>query len=301
MIFLALIPTNSMPIEVYTVYEVKNSAFTPRLGGVQVYYEVYIDNLFLVNFVMNLLCLELTNLTYHRLASRRRVVAGAAFGAVCYLIPFLLSGPAGFRMVCGLACSAGGMLWITFRPHSPGAFVCACRRLFLGTFLLGGGILFLIRLMPGLRRFVVCASGILGIGILLFLEVSYLVEKSGKSGRLYPVELLGKGSSVGVKALLDTGNGLVEPISGEPVCILERGAFDKLWRDGGPEGFRVIPYHSIGKSNGILSGYRIPEMRIEIDGMIRKRRNVYVGVSEEQISGGGNYAMILNPRVLKEE
>lgn len=268
--------------------------------GVCVYYEVYIDSLFLINFVMNLFCLELVNLTLMRTATRRRVVLGAALGAGLYLIPFLLGGPGWLKMLLGFLASSVIMILVTFRVKSVKAFFLAAQRLLAYSFLLGGIVLFLIRLFPGLRRALTSMMGILGMGTLIFMEVSYLLGQKKASGNICRVVLMGKGAKITVNALKDTGNGLVEPISGKPVSILEKSVFDSLWTEGRPGGFRAIPYHSIGKKRGILQGFQIPEIQIEIDGIIKNCRDVYVGVSEDKVAAGGDYKMILNPRLLEQ-
>lgn len=264
-------------------------------------YEIYLDNLFLVNFLMNLLCLELTNISLGKYTSRRRVVTGSAFGALLSICPFLIPGNAFIRMLLAFLISITGMLWITFPIKGIIAFFHIAMRLFLCTFLLGGGILFLIRLFPHVREKLTSLLGIFGIGFLLFMEVAYLVEKSGKEDCLYHVTVMGNGGKVETKALMDTGNSLIEPISGKPVCILEKSVWDKLWAGNMPDIFRAIPYHSVGTRKGILPGYLIPELDIEMDGMIHKCRNIYAGIVDGEIAGGGEYRMILNPKVLKEE
>ena len=56
-----------------------------------------------------------------------------------------------------------------------------------------------------------------------------------------------------IHALVDSGNTLTEPISGAPVSVLDARIFYRLWPEG-LSGFRVIPYHSVGKKSGILKG-----------------------------------------------
>ena len=265
------------------------------------YYEVYLDNLFLVNFLMNLFCLELTNISLRKCASHRRILAGAAFGGVLSLLPFLMPGNVFFRMVSASLVSTAGMLLIAFPLRGIGAAVQTAERLLLSTFLMGGGILFLIRQLPSFRKELTGIFGILGIGTLLFMSVASLVERSGKTDNIYNVILIGNGRKVGVHALMDTGNSLIEPISGKPVCILERSVFERLWSGSEPSGFRAVPYHSVGTRRGILTGYLIPEIQIEKDGISRRCRDVYVGLVDERLAGGGKYGMILNPKVLKEE
>ena len=77
--------------------------------------------------------------------------------------------------------------------------------------------------------------------------------------------------------------------------------FDELWeRD--EEGFRAVPYHSIGKKHGILPGYLLPELVLETGGMKYRFTDVYVAVSHEKISaadsaGAESVNMIINPRL----
>lgn len=263
------------------------------------YYEVYIDSLFLINFVMNLFCLELVNITLMRTATRRRVVLGAGLGAGLYLVPFLLGGPGWLKMVLGFAAASAVMILATFRVKTVKAFLRAGEKLLMYSFLMGGILLFLIRLFPGLRRVLGSMMGVLGMGTLIFMEVSWLLGQKKAAGNICRVVLFGRGAKITVNALLDTGNGLVEPISGSPVCILEKSVFDSLWIDGKPGGYRVIPYHSIGKKRGILQGYQIPEIQVEVDGIVKSCRDVYVGISEEKTAVSGSYKMILNPKLLE--
>ena len=58
------------------------------------HYELYFDSLFLLNFGMNLLLLILVDHSTCHTATWYRLTAGAAIGAVCYLLPFLWKGTA---------------------------------------------------------------------------------------------------------------------------------------------------------------------------------------------------------------
>ena len=103
-----------------------------------------------------------------------------------------------------------------------------------------------------------------------------------------------------VNGLIDSGNSLVEPISGEPVSIIEQKMFEELYGEREPL-YRAIPYHSIGKKNGILKGYILPEIWIEVEGVRKMCKNIYVAVSEEDLCGSkesGDVRMIVNPQLL---
>lgn len=268
--------------------------------GVFLFYELYIDSLFLINFVMNLYLLELVNCSLMRTATRRRIVLGAAIGAVLYLVPFFLGGPVWLRLLIGVPAATVLMVKVTFRVKSLKAFWKFTERLLLYSFLLGGILLFLIRCFPQIRKALVSVFGIMGMGAVLFLLLSYCRERKRKERNFCKVVLIREEVQVAVNALLDTGNSLVEPISGKPVSILEKSVFESLWKNGAPDIYRAIPYHSIGKKKGILPGYVIPEMLIEAEGITKSCRDVYVGVSEDLMAGVEGYKMILNPSMLTD-
>lgn len=263
------------------------------------YYELYIDSLLLINFVMNLYLLELVNRSMLRTATRRRILGGAALGAVLYLLSFLIPGPGWLKLILGVLLSALGMIVVTFRTKSLKGLLQAAEKLVMYSFLLGGCLLFLIQCFPGIRRYLTSVLGILGLGGLLFMEILRLLERR-KHQDICRVTLVVKGARIAVNALLDSGNGLVEPISGKPVSILEKNVFESLWKDNKPEFYRAVPYHSIGKKRGILRGYQIPELQIEVEGAVKVCRDVYVGIGEDELTCGEHYRMILNPALLEE-
>lgn len=260
-----------------------------------VYYGIYIDSLWLLNFVMNLLCFKTVNHMFHFAASGKRIVLAAATGACLYVVSFLL--PVGNTAKTFL-CRPAAMLAvvrIAFGTVTASSFLHVCLAVLTVTFLLGGAELSLIRVLPEDLAQGMTAAITLGMGACICAE--QLIRK--KEDALFcRVELVGKGASMCVTALIDTGNSLTEPISGKPVCLLERNVFEGLFLKGRPEGFRVIPYHSIGKENGLICGYLIPEMNISVEGIRKKYREIYVGVVNGEISASSGYCMIIHPGIL---
>ncbi len=269
------------------------------------HYELYIDSLFLLNFIMNLFLCLLVDRSTLRMASLGRMAAGAAVGAACALLPFLWEGAAALKLAAGGALGAAWMLCITFRVRSLRMFLKLLERLAVCSFGMGGGMLFLIRALPGLREALASVPGILGMGALfLLLSARSRGEPHGDGQSLCRAVLRRNGRELAVAALIDSGNSLFEPISGKPVCVVGRAAFDGLW-EGFQEGFRAVPYHSIGKRRGILPAYLLPELRLEAGGMEYLFTDVYVAVSDEEISGADSAGaesvnMIINPRLFTE-
>ena len=157
--------------------------------------------------------------------------------------------------------------------------------------------MFVLQKISFIRVHVQGIVGVMGVGAVLFLLASGFLERKSRKSPICKVTLAGSDGKMKVAALIDSGNSLVEPISGKPVSIIEKSVFQGLWKDV-PEFYRVIPYHSIGKKRGILRGYLVAEIQIEVDGITRNCKDVYVAVSEEDISRD-SVKMIVNPMLLK--
>ena len=109
-----------------------------------------------------------------------------------------------------------------------------------------------------------------------------------------------------MKALVDTGNGLIEPISKKAVCLVGKDYFEHQCEKEGerkefqPQRFRVIPYHAVGTPNGILHGYEMDRLIIFTDERKVEIREPMIGISEHAVGNKGTYQMILQPQLLSE-
>lgn len=267
------------------------------------HYELYVDSLFLINFVMNLYILMLVNRSTLRTATPGRLLAGAAFGSGGYLLLFMLGGPVLFKMLLG-AAGAVGMLFIAFPIKGLRSFLRFLEKMLLFSFCMGGALLFLIRSLHFAEGILTGIFGILGMGGILFLFLGRFFRGTKPENCICRATLVCQETVMTVSALIDSGNSLVEPISGKPVSVVEEKVFRSLCGSGG-EGYRAIPYHSIGKRRGIMEGYLLPELRLEIDGMCKTFRDIYVAVSPESITAesdneADSVKMIINPGLLSE-
>ena len=275
--------------------------------GDAMYYEIDIDSLFLVNFVMNLYLLLLVNTSICRTATRLRLIMGAAIGAVIYLVPFFLVGHIWIKIVIGMIAGTCLMIFVAFPINSFKAFWKITERLLCMSFLMGGGVFFLLQRFSFIRQYMQGIFSIMVEGAVIYLLIACLQEQRKRKSPVCRVTLFGKDGKMKVAALVDSGNSLVEPISGKPVSVIDKNVFYGLWKEP-PELYRVIPYHSIGKKRGMLKGYLLAEIQIEMDGITKSCRDVYIAVSEESITGeaislsednGNSVKMLVNPVILK--
>ena len=267
-------------------------------------YELYVDRLFLVNFVMNLYLLLLVDRSTLRTATRGRLLLGAVAGGIWGLMPFLLPGPVLLKGGATAVAGTVGMLLISFPVKGFRMFLRLLEKLLLYSFCMGGTLLFLIRSVPQLRNFLTGIFGILGAGGLTFLFLFHFKERKVHEDSICRAELICGDEHLHVMALVDSGNSLVEPISGRPVCIVTESILDGL-RKALPPGCRAIPYHSIGKRRGVLEGYLLPELVLDLDGIRKSFVKVYIaaspqGISETERTEAESVKMIINPMLFSE-
>ena len=96
--------------------------------------------------------------------------------------------------------------------------------------------------------------------------------------------------------ILQEGNSLRDAVTGKPVSIIDKQVIEELYGGKDIAGIRYIPYHSIGKAEGVMP-------LITLDGMYVCRKEKewiekpLAAICEEDMTAD-RYEMILNPDVL---
>lgn len=266
------------------------------------YYEVYIDSLFLLNFTMNLYLLLLVNVNLNRPATRLQIFIGALLAGAGYCMMVLIPFPFVVLKILTTAVLVNSIILIrVFRPGSIKAFVRIWEKMMLYSFLMGGALFMLENLMQPFPLIGSTVMGLLAGGGMMWLFFFYETAKKQKAeAQLCKAQLFGKnGARVEVWAIVDTGNCLREPISGKPVSVLEQDILKQLFFDE-ETGFRAIPYHSVGCDRGIMKGYEVPKLIVEQEGIRKTCCNVYVGVSKTAISKNAGYQMLIHPALFEK-
>lgn len=268
---------------------------------------VYLDVVFFINLLYQLGILEIINLLFRLKGNIIRMAAASVLGSICYCMMIVMGLPVmrfSFRFLAGIALGV---------VSAVAAFYPGIRRRLLGVLLCEGilsaclsGILDLWGKETESGYLMLTASaaliflGFFCIRIRRLLSVRFQEEKN-----IRKVRLCHKGRIADTYGLLDTGNGLVDPISKEPVIIIQKSLAKKLLLNEGIEeqkGYRVVPYDSIGKKKGILKAFRIERLEILKEGESGKdeaviKEKVLCAVYEQNYSNNA-YEVILTPLLL---
>ena len=225
------------------------------------YYELYIDVLFLENFLMDYILLLITK---HVLRSREpvwRICLAALAGtfATCVVvavrIPYTFIKYGLFYLII-----PGIMLIVGLRIRKGPELARGMITLYIGGFLTGGIFSFLGQYaqVGSLFFALAVASYYLASGALKMLSRLFHFGEIHCEVRL----VYGK-RTCSAAAVIDTGNHLRDPVSGKAVSIITRHMAEKLMSLEELKSLRKIEYHTIGKGRGMLPVVTIDSLWIE--------------------------------------
>lgn len=103
-----------------------------------------------------------------------------------------------------------------------------------------------------------------------------------------------EGENVVYKALFDTGNFLIDPISGKPVSVVEETDITRRWLEMYPQKYKIIPYQSVGRAHGILEGIVVDELMIQKEREQVVKKGAVIALYKGKLSKDGAFQMILN-------
>lgn len=261
------------------------------------YYELYIDMLFLMNFMMDSLLLLAVKKVMKCSVSNGRVFLGSMAGAVltCLLVACPL--PAVLKLLTGYVGISSVMVRIGLNLRWGKPFWKAFGLLYMAAFLMGG---ILQALRPWLRTGSIFFAAAVASYYLLCGIWQCLLRLGKRQAQICEVALHIGERTCQIQALVDTGNGLTDPLSGEPVSVLDPAYAKQILREEkGSTGIRYIPYRTVG-GEGMMPVFRAEQMEVcwPKEGQKFRVQRPVIGICEGKISEQEDYQMILNPDVL---
>lgn len=296
------------------------------------YLEVYWDVLVLENLVINYLILLVTSKFARARVSTLRLLLGSIIGALYVGVIILQPDLKVYYTTIAKILLSMFIVAVTFSPRKVLQFIRVLAIFYISTFIFAGAafaFLFFNQQGGFVRNGIVCVFGqsqwslmvtsIITVGIIIKIFWEVIQSKITKEGLLVPVKISFDNRAIDLSALIDTGNSLRDPLTNIPVMVVEFKALQELLPqeiksifDGAQEEdlnyvttiiskskwfsrFRLIPFCSLGKENGMLIGFK-PDF-IEIGGEEDKRdiKNVIVGIYNRSLSRNEKYKALLGP------
>ena len=279
------------------------------------YYEIWIDILFIVNAWIDFLLLRLVNHLLCGTATPFRSMVGACIGAfvVCLLTIFPVSPMVNTLLVHVV----GNTIMVRFGCNLKTIKkICAGVLLLYGTTIFMGGFLQLIQNhVGGIKIERILIFGV--VGYLAFMEGFGMYKKYlQKQRNTYRAWLYANGKCKEMTAFLDTGNHLCDPFSGKPVCIVQITMLEGLCSAKTIERLQhfhegmdfeeettklrphYVPFSSLGCSKGMALAVTMDFLCLENQRIQKVITRPVIAFSSENSSFLGNYQMILHPNLI---
>ena len=278
---------------------------------------IYADTLFFINFAVNYMVLLATAKISATYVKRLKIVLGALLGSAYALAAVLVAQT--LMQSLGFKLGAAMLMLLICFGKKPG--LLRITLIFFSISASFGGIVLAISLIGGGSvndALVPVSLKILIPSFALTYAVITLVFK--KLGRARPggfvhIVIKNDDRKIEMNSLIDTGNSLTDPLSGNAVIVAETEAvaplFDKKVADmlrkgpnaaetleslgGSGQLFRLISYSSVGVSRGMLLAFK-PDTII-ING--KDKTGMLVAISPTRLSEGGIYSAIIGSQALE--
>lgn len=255
---------------------------------------MYADLLFLNEFLRDYLIITVVStMTAFKTTKKRQLVA-AGFGALLSTLLVIVVPKSSHlcNLIFGIIlCMA--MIKISFKPSEKAAFIHLLLYTYAAAFIIGGIITFLQTKFKALPSHIAFLTGFLLLKSGIFL--TGIVKK--RNERLCQISIKFPNEIKYFKALIDSGNLLIDKNSGLPISIIES---DALPSDLELREKHFISFNSLGCTNGKLEFIYIPYICIDFKGNKKLIKNAPVGISKNKLSQANAYQMIISPDIIEK-
>ncbi len=288
---------------------------------------IYIDIIIVENLIMNYIILYATGLISKSEISYLKIFLASLIGAV-YAIMEYISKLSIYSNIFVKIILSVIIVFIAFYPRNLKKLGKQLILFYLTTFTFGGVATYLIYVLKPQNIIikngmyvgtyilkVIFIGAILGT-IILITAFKFAKSKITKKDMLCKVRIKLNGKEILLNTMVDTGNMLKEPLTGNPVVVVEKtslydlmpkeilnntesilgGDFEKI-----PENIKneyisrlkIIPFSSLGKQNGMLMGIKPEELEVINEQTEEKKDNAIIGIYNKSLTKRGEYNALI--------
>lgn len=295
---------------------------------------IYLDVVLIENLVMNYIILFATGYILKIKIKHIRLIVSALLGDIYAILAYTQILEAYSNILMKLILSVV-MVYVAYNPKNIKLLSKQIIIFYLTSFVFGGtafALLYFIKPQNILIKDgvfigtyplkIALLGGIVGftITVIAFKIVKYRISKNDM---FCEIEIFIGEKSVKAKAMLDTGNMLKDPITRMPVIVVEKDILyeiipykilDNLEQIIGGDipnefyeeinveyisKFRVIPFTSLGRQNGLLLGFKASKVITYIDSNEEELKNVIIGIYDKKLSKKDKYNALLGLEILE--
>lgn len=291
---------------------------------------VYIDIVLFENLCMNYIILFSTAYILRLKIKHIRFFLSSLIGAVYAILAYTDIIPMYTSIVTKIIFSVC-IVYIAYNPKHVKGMLKELIVFYLVSFALGGcafALLYIVRpqdifiengVYIGTYPIKIALLG--GVTGFVVTYIAFKVVKSRvtKNEIIYKVIISLDGKKIETNVMLDTGNMLKDPISGEAVMLIEKqelyeimpkNLLDNIEKVLGGElkeeqglkyrtRLRIIPFTSVGKQNGMMLGIKVDEIKIVTDVEEIINRNAIVCIYDKIFSKSRRYTGLIGLDMLE--
>lgn len=300
--------------------------------------EIYIDIVFLENIVINYLILLVTAKFSKNRSSSIRLFLGSSVGAAYVVLMLLLPDMKIYTTVLAKVLLSITIVAVAFHSEKIAAFLKILAVFYASTFIFAGAgfallyfnqsgqvirngvIISTIPLLDTKWTQIFLAIALAGIVIRVLWDI--IQHRFIKEKMLVQLLISFDSREIVLFALVDTGNSLHDPLTNMPVVVVEysvlkvilpeeiRSIFEgeiendlnkmttAISHSSWFSRFRLIPFTSLGKENGMLIGFRPDFIEIDRDNEKKDFNEVIVGIYNKALSKNEKYRALLGPELI---
>ncbi|MCI9016026.1 MAG: sigma-E processing peptidase SpoIIGA [Clostridia bacterium] len=294
---------------------------------------IYLDIILLENLCMNYIILFATGLINKVVIKQIRIILASILGGIYAIASFFPISEIYSGLVLKIILSIV-MIYVSFVPKNAKNLFKQLIIFYLVSFAFGGcsfALLYFIKpqnilmkngILTGTYPLkIAILGGILGF-IIVNIAFKLVKGKISKKDMFCELEIEIQRKVAKIKAMIDTGNLLKDPISNIPVIVVEAkqlenvipntiienlnkligGEKEDVILDIGEEymsKFRIIPFTSLGKQNGLLLGIKADSVLIKTLENEKVIKNVIIGIYDKYLTKTGDYTGLIGLDILE--
>lgn len=156
----------------------------------------------------------------------------------------------------------------------------------------------------------ILVGGLIGFFIII-ISFKSIKNKLSKRDMLCNISIIFEDGKIDINAIIDTGNFLKDPLTGNPVIIVEKEVLKNVIpvdiledmeeiingirkiEDKYISKIRLIPFSALGTENGLLLGIKPENFYINYQGKIVENKKVIVGIYNQKLSRNNKYNALI--------
>lgn len=291
---------------------------------------VYIEQLLIENLIINYIILYVTKLLIKSDTSKTRIFIASIIGSIYTLSAFFPPIITIVKLISKIIVAVT-IIRIAFKPKNIRIFLKIMATFHLVAFTFAGislSLIYMANINAHINNGVFYISNFkvkklaiaIAFGWILFqLTFEYLKNKNINADNFVFLKIEFAKKEISLKGMIDTGNSLKDPINKLPVIIVEflaikdlfpieiQELFEKhsennlnlftnvLYNASSDFKFRLIPFKSLGKEDGMILGFKPDKVTLELE-KDTYVKELIVGIYNNNLSD--DYRALLHPDII---